>query len=243
MTSLSLADKVVLVTGASRGIGYQAALEAARRGAHVITVARTVGGLEDLDDEIQAAGGSSTIVPLDLRESDGIDRLGAAIFSRWGRLDGLVANAGTLKVLSPVPHVEPKDFDEVFATNVTANYRLIRSLDMLLRQAPAGRAVFLTSASLHAAKPFWGPYGAAKAALDALVRSYASEVATSNLKVNLFDPGPVRTALRAKAMPGENPETLPMPVEIVPALIDLIEPAFGQTRVLVDRVAGTTTPV
>lgn len=123
----------------------------------MITVARTVGGLEDLDDEIQASGGSSTIVPLDLRESDGIDRLGAAIFSRWGRLDGLVANAGTLKVLSPVPHVEPKDFDEVFATNVTANYRLIRSLDMLLRQAPAGRAVFLTSASLHAAKPFWGP--------------------------------------------------------------------------------------
>lgn len=228
----SLSDRIVLVTGASRGIGYQAAIEAARRGAHVIAVARTVGGLEDLDDAIQAAGGSTTLVPLDLRDSEGIDRLGAAIFERWGRLDGLVANAGSLKVLSPVPHVEPKDFEEVMAVNVTANYRLIRSLDLLLRQSDAGRAVFVSSSSAQSARPFWGPYAASKAALEALVKSYASEVATTSLKVNLFYPGAVRTAMRAKAMPGEDPETLPMPAEIVGQLIDMVEPGFEPSRSL-----------
>jgi NAD(P)-dependent dehydrogenase (short-subunit alcohol dehydrogenase family) len=236
--STSLAGKVVLVTGASRGIGYQAAKEAARRGAHIIAVARTVGGLEDLDDEIQAAGGTATLVPQDIRDGDAIDRLGALIFERWGHLDGLVANAGSLKVLSPVPHVEPKDFDEVFAVNVTANYRLIRSLDLLLRQAEAGRAVFVSSSSGQSARPFWGPYAASKAALEALVKSYASEVATSRLRVNLFYPGAVRTAMRAKAMPGEDPETLPMPAEIVGQLIDMIEPAFDANRALYDVTKG-----
>lgn len=239
----SLSNRIVLVTGASRGIGYQAAIEAARRGAHVIAVARTVGGLEDLDDAIQGFGGSTTLVPLDLRDSEGIDRLGAAIFERWGKLDGLVANAGSLKVLSPVPHVEPKDFEEVMAVNVTANYRLIRSLDLLLRQSDAGRAVFVSSSSAQSARPFWGPYAASKAALEALVKSYAAEVATSPLKVNLFHPGAVRTAMRAKAMPGEDPETLPMPAEIVGQLIDMIEPGFEPSRSLYTVESGVVVAV
>jgi NAD(P)-dependent dehydrogenase (short-subunit alcohol dehydrogenase family) len=234
----TLSNRIVLVTGASRGIGYQAAIEAARRGAHVVAVARTVGGLEDLDDAIQALGGSTTLVPLDLRDGEGVDRLGAAIFERWGRLDGLIANAGALKVLSPVPHVEPKDFDEVMAVNVTANYRLIRSLDLLLRQSDAGRAVFVSSSSAQSARAFWGPYAASKAALEALVKSYAAEVASTGLKVNLFHPGAVRTAMRAKAMPGENPDTLPMPAEIVGQLIDMIEPSFDANRSLYTVESG-----
>ncbi len=223
--------KVVLVTGASRGIGYAASLEAARRGAHVVAVARTIGGLEDLDDEIQALGGAATLVPFDLADGDAIDRLGAAIFERWGALDGLVANAAMLGVLSPVGHIKPKDFEKTLALNVTANYRLIRSLDVLLRQAQAGRAVFVSSSAARANKPYWGLYGASKAALEALVRSYAAEMTQTNVRVNLFDPGPVRTAMRAKAMPGENPDTLPDPTEIAPALIDLVSPrtdAHGQ---------------
>lgn len=229
----TLADKIVLVTGASRGIGYQAALEAARRGAHVIAVARTVGGLEELDDEIQAAGSSATLVPLDLRDFDGIDRLGRAVFERWGRLDGLVGNAAMLGGLSPLAHFEPKDFDKVMALNVTANYRLLRSLDLLLRQAEAGRAVFVSSSSAKSARPFWGPYAASKAALEALVKSYASETAgVSNVRTNLFYPGAVRTAMRAQAVPGEDPDTLPRPGVLAPKLIDMLEPAFDENRKL-----------
>lgn len=217
-----LSGKVVLVTGASRGIGYAAGLEAARRGAHVIAVARTVGGLEDLDDEIQALGGSTTLVPLDLRDGEAIDRLGAAIFERWGHLDGLVANAGQLGVLSPVAHIKPDEFDKVLAVNVTANYRLLRSLDLLLRQSEAGRAVFVSSGAARSAKPFWGLYAASKAALDALVKSYAGEVAQTKVRANVLYPGIVRTAMRAKAMPGENPETLATPAHVAPALVDML---------------------
>ncbi|KKB09161.1 SDR family NAD(P)-dependent oxidoreductase [Devosia chinhatensis] len=226
--TMELAGKVVLVTGASRGIGYAAGLEAARRGAHVIAVARTVGGLEDLDDEIQKMGGSATLVPLDLRDGDAIDRLGAAIFERWGHLDGLIANAGQLGVLSPVAHIKPDDFDKVLSVNVTANYRLLRSLDLLLRQAEAGRAVFVSSSSARSARPFWGLYAASKAALDALVKSYSGEVAQTNVRANVFYPGAVRTAMRAKAMPGENPETLPTPADIVPRLVDLLSPTLDE---------------
>ncbi|MFC3704771.1 SDR family NAD(P)-dependent oxidoreductase [Devosia honganensis] len=233
-----LAGKVVLVTGASRGIGYAAALEAARRGAHVIAVARTVGGLEELDDEIQALGGSATLVPLDLRDGEAIDRLGAAIFERWGQLDGLVANAGQLGVLSPLPHIKPDDFDKVLAVNVTANYRLLRSLDLLLRQAEAGRAVFVSSSSARSARPFWGLYAASKAALDAMVKSYAGEIANTGARVNVFYPGAVRTAMRAKAMPGENPETLPAPAEIAPRLLDLLDPGLAENGQLFDMATG-----
>jgi len=235
MTAKTLTDKIVLVTGASRGIGYQAALEAARRGAHVIAIARTVGGLEDLDDQIQQAGSSATLVPLDLRDFDGIDRLGQAIFERWGRLDGLVGNAAMLGGLAPLAHFEPRDFDRVMALNVTANYRLLRSLDLLLRQSEAGRAVFVSSSSARSARAFWGPYAASKAALEALVKSYAAETAgASRVRTNLFYPGAVRTAMRAQAVPGEDPDKLPHPSAVAPKLIDMIEPAFAENRALYD---------
>lgn len=229
-----LAGKIVLVTGASRGIGYAAGLEAARRGAHVIAVARTVGGLEDLDDAVQALGGSTTLVPLDLRDGEAIDRLGAAIFERWGHLDGLIANAGQLGVLSPVAHIKPDEFEKVLAVNVTANYRILRSLDLLLRQSEAGRAVFVSSGAARSARPFWGLYAASKAALDALVKSYAGEIAQTKVRANVFYPGAVRTAMRAKAMPGENPETLPTPAEIAPALVDMLSPALTEQGRLFD---------
>ena len=233
-----LTGKVVLVTGASRGIGYAAAVEAARRGAHVIAVARTVGGLEELDDAIQEVGGSSTLVPLDLRDGDAIDRLGAAIFERWGHLDGLVANAGILGTLSPVPHLKPDEFDKVLALNVTANFRLLRSLDLLLRQSAAGRAVFVSSSSARSARPFWGLYAASKAALDAMVKSYAGEMSTTNVKTNVFYPGAVRTAMRAKAMPGEDPAMLPSPSEIAPKLVDLLSPELTENGRLFDMAKG-----
>lgn len=233
-----LAGKTVLVTGASRGIGYAAALEAARRGAHIIAVARTVGGLEELDDAVVALGGSTTLVPMDLRDGDAIDRLGAAIFERWGHLDGLIANAGQLGVLSPVAHIKPTDFDKVLAVNVTANYRLLRSLDLLLRQSEAGRAVFVSSSSARSARPFWGLYAASKAALDALVKSYAGEIAQTNVRANIFYPGAVRTAMRAKAMPGENPETLPQPSEIAPKLVELLSPSLNEQGRLFDMASG-----
>ena len=238
-----LKDKVVVVTGASRGIGYQAAKEAARRGAHVIAVARTVGGLEELDDEIQAAGGSTTLVPLDLKDGDGIDRLGAAIHERWGRLDGLISNAAVLGVITPVPHLAQKEFDQAFAVNVTANYRLIRSLDPLLRQSEAGRAVFVSSSSARSARAFWGLYAATKAALEALIKSYAAEVANSPLRVNAFYPGAVRTAMRAKAVPGEDPETLPLPQVVVPKLVDMVTPAFTDTRMYFDYATSELNPL
>jgi len=233
-----LSGRVVLVTGASRGIGYAAAKEAGRRGAHVIAVARTVGGLEELDDEIQAMGGSTTLVPLDLKNGDGIDRLGAAIYERWGHLDGLIGNAALLGTLTPVAHLAPDEFEKVMAINVTANFRLLRSLDLLLRQAEAGRAVFVSSSSARSAKPYWGLYAASKAALEALVKSYAGEVSVTNVKANIFNPGAVRTAMRAKAMPGEDPDTLPAPEAVAPRLVDMVSPGFSETRMLFDFETG-----
>lgn len=238
-----LTGKVILVTGASRGIGYATALEAARRGAHVVAVARTVGGLEELDDEIQDLGSSSTLVPLDLRDGEAIDRLGAAIFERWGALDGLIANAGLLGVLSPLPHISPEEFEKVMAVNVTANYRLLRSCDLLLRQSTAGRAVFVSSSSARSARPYWGLYAATKAALDAMVKSYSSEIEQSKVRVNLFYPGAVRTAMRAKAMPGEDPAVLPTPADIAPKLVDMISPTLKENGKLFDISTGAFEPI
>jgi NAD(P)-dependent dehydrogenase (short-subunit alcohol dehydrogenase family) len=233
-----LDGKVALVTGASRGIGYHAALAFAREGAHVIALARTVGGLEELDDAIKAEGGTATLVPLNLTDFDALDRLGASIDERWGRLDVLLANAGILGPLSPIGHIEPKEFDKVMAINVTANWRLARSLDPLLRASDAGKAILMSSGAAHSCRPFWGAYSISKAALEALGKTWAGESASTNLRVNLFNPGPVRTAMRAQAMPGEKPETLPHPREIAPALVMLASEANSENGRLYDFVKG-----
>lgn len=229
-----LAGRVAVVTGASRGIGYFAAKGFAAAGAHVVAVARTVGGLEELDDEIKAAGGSATLVPLDLKDFDGIDRLGAAIYERWKRLDVLLANAGLLGQLSPVGHIAPKVWDDVMAVNVTANWRLIRSLDPLLKQSDSGRAIFMSSGAATKCRPFWGVYSVSKAAVNALVTTYAKEVERTPLRVVAVNPGPMRTGMRAQAMPGEDPNTLPHPSEIVPHLIEMASAGFDRNNVLYD---------
>lgn len=234
-----LGGRVAVVTGASRGIGYFAARGLAAAGAHVVAVARTVGGLEELDDEIQAAGGSATLVPLDLKDFDGIDRLGAALYERWKKLDILLANAGMLGQLSPLGHIPPKVWDDVMAVNVTANWRLIRSLVPLLRLSESGRALFITSGAAHRCRPFWGAYSASKAALNALVQTYAKEVEKTAIRVVAVDPGRTRTAMRAQAMPGEDPDTLPHPMEIVPHLVEMASAEFTKTNVVFEYPAAT----
>jgi NAD(P)-dependent dehydrogenase (short-subunit alcohol dehydrogenase family) len=228
MTKL-LVGKIALVTGASRGIGYALAAELASHGAHIIAVARTIGGLEDLDDKIQKAGGSATLVPTDLREADGIDQIGAAIAERWGKLDILVGNAGVLGALSPVPHTEPDVWDDVFAVNVTANYRLIRSMDPLLRASDSGRALFITSTVGNEPRAYWGAYAASKAALESFVQTYALETEESGLQVNLLNPGGTRTAMRARAMPGEKPDSLPRPSDVASKAVKMLLPDWQQT--------------
>jgi NAD(P)-dependent dehydrogenase (short-subunit alcohol dehydrogenase family) len=233
-------DRVVVVTGASRGIGRATALALAEAGAHVIAVARTVGALEELDDEIRAKGGAATLVPLDLKDFAGIDRLGAAIFSRWGRLDGLLGNAGLLGAMTPLAHLEPKVWEDVMAVNVTANWRLIRSLDPLLRRSDAGRAVFLTSGVTYSFPPYWSAYSVSKAGLEALVRTYAGEVAQTSVRANLVNPGPLRTKMRAQAMPGEDPNALKPPDALVPDLVRMLSPDFDRNGVLFDFPTGET---
>lgn len=235
MPSIDLTDKVAVVTGASRGIGYATALQLAECGAHVIAVARTEGGLTDLDDAIvKATGKNATLVPLDITDGAGIDRLGGAIFERWKRLDILVGNAGILGPLSPLGHVKPKDWDKVISINLTANFRLIRSLDPLLRQSSGSRTVFVTSSASTGKKPFWGAYSASKGGLEALVTSYASELVNTPHRVNLFNPGATRTAMRAQAMPGEDPDTLPAAQDIARKLIPLCAPSMTETGQVFD---------
>ena len=227
---------VALVTGASRGIGQAAAIELARRGAHVVITARTPGGLEATDDAIRTLGGTATILPHDLADGTSLDPLGPTLFERFGRLDVLVHAAGVLGKLTPVGHITPKDWDTLVAVNLTAAWRLIRTLDPLLRASAAGRAVFLTDARAEQPWAYWGGYGATKAALEHLVQAWAHEVQTMGIRANLFDPGPVRGRLRTDAFPGENPATLPTPDDAAPALVDLCEPAETRTGTVIRRV-------
>lgn len=225
MTEKRLEGRIAVVTGASRGIGWQASLALAREGAHIIAVAKTVGALEELDDAIKLMGSSATLVPLDVMDGEGIDRLGAAIYERWGKLDILLGNAGLLGAVTPLGHADPKkDWDKVIGVNLTANWRLIRSLDPLLRQSDAGRALFMTSGAPQKCNPYWGPYAVSKAGLETLVRTYAAETGHTNVKANMFNPGPVRTGMRAKAVPGEDPMTLPHPSELGPYILDCLSP-------------------
>jgi NAD(P)-dependent dehydrogenase (short-subunit alcohol dehydrogenase family) len=224
-----LADRIALVTGASRGIGAATALKVAEAGAHVVAIARTVGGLEEIDDQIRAVGGSATLTPLDLQDLEGIDRLGAALHERYGRLDILVGNAGVLGPVSPLGHVEPKAWDEVMTVNVTANWRLIRSMDPLLKLSDAGRVVFVTSGIVNNPRAYWGSYAVSKAALQVLARTYAHETVTTSIRVNLFNPGPIRTRMRAQAMPGEDPLTLETPDKPAAKIVDMCLPSFKET--------------
>jgi NAD(P)-dependent dehydrogenase (short-subunit alcohol dehydrogenase family) len=233
----ALTGRIALVTGASRGIGRAVALELAREGAHVIALARTQGALEELDDEVRAAGSEATLVPCDVKDFPALDRLGAAIYERWKKLDIFIGNAGILGPVTPLAHVDPKQWDDVFAVNVTANWRLIRSLDVLLRSAEAGRVVMLSSGAGHKAKfaPYWGPYAASKAALDAIVRTYAAEtVNVSRVKVMATNPGPLRTRLRAQAMPGEDPETLRTPEDFAPKVLMMCRSDWAETGKVYD---------
>jgi NAD(P)-dependent dehydrogenase (short-subunit alcohol dehydrogenase family) len=225
---------LALVTGASRGLGRAIALELARRGAHVVSVGRTTGALEALDDEVQAMGGQTTISPFDLRDPDGIERLAAVIGQRWGLLDIMVGNAAMLGELTPVSDIGAKLWNEAFALNVSANWRLIRAFDPYLRASGQGRAVFMSSGAAQAAKPFWGLYAATKAALEQIVLTYAHETQSTPLRVNLVNPGPLRTAMRAKAMPGENPDSLRPPEAIAPAIADLLSTEETRTGQIVD---------
>ncbi len=228
-----LEGSVALVTGASRGIGAATAVELARLGARVVITARTQGGLEETDDAIRALGGEATILPLDLREGASIDAIGPTLFQRFGRLDILVHNAGALGKLTPVPHILPDDWADVVGVNLAATWRLIRTCDPLLRQSAAGRAVFVTDSRAREPKAYWGAMGATKAGMEHLVLTWAQEVATTPVRVNLFDPWVVATRMRGNAFPGENPKTLVAPAVVAPALAALCLPAEERNGVLV----------
>ena len=232
MTDLD--GRIALVTGASRGIGAALARAFAAAGAHVILTARTGGGLEEVDDDIRAAGGTASLVEMDLRDGPAIDRLGARIHERWSRLDILVANAGILGTLTPLPHQDPDEWDEVVAVNLTANLRLIRSLDPLLRMSDAPRAIFVSSGAARICRPYWGAYAVTKAALDAMVRVYAAENQRSALRINIVNPGATRTGMRAAAFPGEDPMSLKTPDALVPLFLELASPASTRHGELID---------
>jgi NAD(P)-dependent dehydrogenase (short-subunit alcohol dehydrogenase family) len=237
MPDRPFADRIALVTGASRGIGRALALALARAGAHVVAVARTKGALEEFDDEVKALGGSATLVPLNLVHGDKLDQLGPSLYPRFQRLDMLVAAAGMLGPLSPLAHVQTEDWSRLMEVNLTANWRLIRTLDPLLRLAPAGRAVFVTCGAARAAEAYWGPYAASKAGLDALVRSYAAEVASTAVRVNLLDPGIARTKLRQQAFPGETPSKQPDPARLSPVLLEMLSSDYAANGLIVAATA------
>jgi NAD(P)-dependent dehydrogenase (short-subunit alcohol dehydrogenase family) len=246
MANGPLHDSVALVTGASRGLGAATAIALARLGAHVVITARTQGGLEDTDDAIRGGGGAATLLPMDLQEHEQIDAIGPSLYQRFGRLDMLVHCAGALGRLTPVAHIMPNDWADVVSVNLAAAWRLIRSCDPLLRNAPAGRAVFVTDARARVPRAYWGAYGATKAGMEHLVLTWADELRKTRLRVNLADPGAVRTRLRANAFPGEDPASLPRPEDVAPALAALCLPSetrHGEViRVTAAEPAGQAIP-
>jgi NAD(P)-dependent dehydrogenase (short-subunit alcohol dehydrogenase family) len=229
-----LSGRIALVTGASRGIGAATARALGKAGAHVVAVARTVGGLEELDDAIRAAGGSATLVPLDVTDFQGLARLAGTLGERYRRLDILVGNAGIAGPSSPLDHIPLKDWDEVIKVNVTANWQLICAMDALLRRSDAGRAVFITSGAAHNLRPYRGLYSTSKAALEAVARTYVAETERTTVRVNLFNPGPTRTRMRAQVMPGEDPMTVSPPEEVAGEIVELCRPEFSETGRLYD---------
>jgi len=235
-----LKGRLALVTGASRGLGGAIARAYAAEGAHVIGVARTTGALEELDDRIKELGGTATLVAMDLADFDAIDDLGRQIFERWGKLDILVGNAAILGDLSPVGHIRPEVWQRAYDLNVTANYRLIRSMDSLLRRSDAGRALFITSGAARGLPPYWALYASTKAALDAIALIYAKETMKTSVRVNVVNPGPTRTEMRSAAFPGEDPSQLPAPDHIAETMIALAEPGFTETGLWIAADAQTT---
>ena len=233
-----LQGRVALVAGASRGIGRAAAIAYAEAGAHVVAMARTTGALEELDDAIRAVGGSATLVPADLADAGAIERLGPALLQRWGKLDIFLANAGILGPLSPLTHASPKEWAKVFDINVTANWRLLKSIEPALQASDAGRVIMLSSGAAHKCMAYWGPYSISKAALEAMARSYANETLRTPLRVMLVNPGPLRTRMRAEAMPGEDPQTLRTPEELAPHLVALASPDWSETGKIFDFPQG-----
>lgn len=233
-----LAGRLALITGATRGIGRAVALAYAREGAHLILTGRTAGALEELDDEIRAVGASATLLTLDLKQLDKIDALGPTIYQRWQRLDVLVGNAGILGPLSPLGHVTAEAWDDVLKVNLTANWRLIRTLDPLLRMSDAGRAIFVSSGAASRPRAYWGPYAVSKAGLEALVRTYADEVANTTVRVNMINPGPTRTRMRAQAFPGEDPATIKTPDDIAAHFVRLAEASCTDNGRLLDVPTG-----
>lgn len=221
-----LAGRIALITGASRGLGAALAQRFAAEGAQLILVARKSAGLEAVDDAVRAAGGSgATLVPIDLRDFDAIDRLGGVLFERHGRLDVLVGNAGLLGTLTPLAKIKPQEWDEVLAVNLTANWRLIRSMDPLLRRSEAGRAIFVSSGAAKGPRAYWATYAVSKAALEMLAGIYAAETVKTTLRVNTVDPGRMRTRMRATAYPGEDPATVPEPACVTDIFVELAEAA------------------
>jgi NAD(P)-dependent dehydrogenase (short-subunit alcohol dehydrogenase family) len=231
---VNLSGRVILVTGASRGIGRAAALALAERGVHVLALSRSIDALEELDNQVQSRGGTATLVPLDLRDLPGIDRLALTLTERWSKLDGLFGNAGILGPISPLTHVHPRAWDDLLAINLTANWRLLRSLDPLLRQSDAGRVLFVSSGAAHFNRPYWGGYAITKAALEVLTFTYAAECSGTNVKANAINPGPTRTRMRAEAFPGEDPATLPAPEELVPLIVEMLSPECDKSGELVN---------
>jgi NAD(P)-dependent dehydrogenase (short-subunit alcohol dehydrogenase family) len=239
MSEQVLKDRVAVVTGASRGIGRAAALAFAKAGAHVVAIARTQGALEELDDEIRAHGGSATLVPLDVSDLDAHDRLADAIFDRWGKLDILLLNAGALGLITPVRDLDRKVMNEVMSVNVTANWSLLKALDPALRASASGRVIAITSGAATRVKPYWGAYAMSKAALEVLIRSYAEETRTlTPIKAMLVSPGPMRTAMRKEARPGEDPMTLPPPEALAPDLVRIASADWTETGRMFDFQTG-----